>query len=84
MKTQEKKTKDDLFHMTRLKRLLGISHDLVKQNISFLSYFNRFFDWESRLPWLGPPTIARNKIDEYEKLYNVCTEEEIEIEDLEP
>ena len=36
---------------------------------------------ESRVPWPGPPTVARDKVGEFEKLFNVCEEEELEEEE---
>ena len=42
---------------------------------------DRFFELESRVPWPGPPTVARDKVEEFEKLFNVGEEEDLEEEE---
>ena len=42
---------------------------------------DRFFELESRVPWPGPPTVARDKVEEFEKLFNVGKEEDLEEEE---
>ena len=52
--------------------------------ISFiLLHFDRFFKFESRLPKFGPPTVARDRVAEFEKLFNVCEKNEEEEEETE-
>ena len=52
----------------------------IKRFLSHLT-MDRFFQLESKIPWSGPPTVARDKVGEFEKLFSVCEEEEHEEEE---